>query len=303
MAYQDFLSAFAKAQGVGDAATLLTEHAQKYAFQIGSRQRAEAAMDLFSSKFGFALEGLRVLDVGCAYGAFTIELAKRGAIPVGIDVSDKWLRLAEANALGEVDVPFINCDASSRTACASLRPYGPFDLILVNDVFEHIYDTAGLLSNIRSLAAPNATLYFKIPNGHATRHVLLEGHKKVFGISLLPPDYWQYFVPAPFNIYYRRWEYFRGLFSTFNFSDLKIINETHDENRESTVKHIVSDVRKIRQWLNVENFKSSKEFKIIRTSCNYYFDEIAEDLDQLSWEDLFFKYRVNFWEGTLSSPS
>lgn len=299
MAYEHFLEAFAREQGVPSVDSLLADHAQKYSFQISSRDRAKAALSLLTDKLNIDWNGLKVLDVGCAYGAFTIELAKAGAKPVGIDINDKWLRLAEINAQDEAAVPFLNCDASTMTARSLLEQYGPFDVVLVNDVFEHIYDTTGLLSNIRALLSSKGLVYFKIPNGLATRHVLLEGHKKVFGISLLAPDYWSKFVKAPFHIYYRRWQYFSALFQEFGFDNVQLINENRDESHEQTQRHIQNDLRKIRRHLIADNFESTDQFRTVRVACKYYFDEVNEDLENMEWNELYRKYRVTFWEGIM----
>ncbi|HYQ25624.1 MAG TPA: class I SAM-dependent methyltransferase, partial [Polyangiaceae bacterium] len=207
MAYEDFVAEFAAAQGIESSGVLLRDYAEKYSFQIQSRERAKSMLATVLEHVG-DVKGRRLLDVGCTYGAFAIEFAKAGAQVVGVDINDKWLRLAEANARNEVELPFLKCDAASHLAVATLRPHGPFDLVILNDVLEHIYDTAGLLANVRALLGHKGRVYFKVPNGLSTRHVLSEGHKKVYGISLIPPDYWQLFVKAPFQIYYRRRAYF-----------------------------------------------------------------------------------------------
>jgi 2-polyprenyl-3-methyl-5-hydroxy-6-metoxy-1,4-benzoquinol methylase len=302
MAYQDFLTAFAEVQGIDSVDSLLANHAQRYSFQINSRDRARDAIEKLEKLLQISWREQKILDVGCAYGAFTIELAKRGARSVGIELSDKWLKLATVNARNEVNVPFINCDAASRQARSLLEQYGPFDFVFVNDVFEHIYDTAGLLSNIRFMMKPGGTLYFKVPNGHATRHVLLEGHKGKFGISLLAPDYWSKFVKAPFHIYYRRWEYFNALFREYGFSEMALLNPNTDSELEVTKKKILRDINKIKQHLKLANFENSDQFKTIKIACQKYFDEVDEDMNSMSWNNLFFKYRVTFWEGIVHSP-
>lgn len=50
---------------------------------------------MLTEKLNIDWRGKRVLDVGCAYAAFTIELAKLGAEVVGIDISQKWLELGK----------------------------------------------------------------------------------------------------------------------------------------------------------------------------------------------------------------
>lgn len=302
MAHDDFLAAFAAEHGVGTMADLLGEHSKRYAFQINSRERARKAIAILEEKIGIDWQGKRILDVGCAYGAFTIELANRGAQAVGIELSAKWLRLAKVNAENEVAVPFIHCDAACPQARQQLSPYGPFEIVIVNDVFEHIYDTAALLQNIKSLMSPGGVLYFKVPNGMATRHVLLEGHKGKFGISILAPDYWTKFVKAPFHIYYRRWEYFRALFNDAGFVGMQIFNANTDPSIETTKKHILRDVHKIKQHLKLANFENTDQLRTVRVACQHYFEEVAGDMETMSWDDLFFKYRVTFWEGVLHAP-
>jgi SAM-dependent methyltransferase len=303
MAYQDFLKALAQGQGIKSVDELLSNHAQRYAFQIKSRERAKDTLDKLEKEFGLKWKGKKVLDVGCAYGSHTIELAKRGAEAVGIDNSAKWLSMAEANARDEADAAFINCDASARLAREALLPHGPFDIVIVNDVFEHIYDTAGLLENLRALMAPKAMLYFKIPNGLATRHVLKEGHKGVFGVSLLPPDFWGVFVKSPFSIYYRRLECFEALFKQYGFGKINMLHINHDESKEQTQKHITRDLRKIKQHMKLANFKNKVQFKALKGPVQLYAAEVEADLGKMKWNDLFEKYRVTFWEGIIHTGS
>jgi 2-polyprenyl-3-methyl-5-hydroxy-6-metoxy-1,4-benzoquinol methylase len=301
MAHTDFLHAFAKAQGLESLEALVTEHEERYAFQINSRERAVKTLDRLQSEAGIDWNGCRVLDVGCAYGAFAIELAKRGARPVGTDVSNKWLRLAAINAAGDAEAPLIRCDASSREGLRALEAHGPFDVAIVNDVFEHVYDTDGLLLNLRSLLVPGGRVYFKIPNGLATRNVLREGHKGVFGLSLLAPDYWSLFVKAPFSIYYRRWSCYAALFSAFGFEHSLAMSIHSDRDESATRAQIKTDLKAIAAQLQAKNFANRSQFLAMRSAFAKYSAEAEEDLAHLAWPDLVHKYRITFWEGLLQS--
>lgn len=299
MTYRDFLEDFATVQGVADAATLLAEHGDRYSFQIRSRERARQLIESLDDKLGIDFCGLRVLDVGCAYGSFSVEFAKLGAQVVGIDISDKWLGLAESNARDEAHVTFLECDASARRALGKLMKHGPYDMVVLNTVLEHVYDTAGLLHNLRLLLADGARIYYRVPNGLAMRNVLLERHKKIYGISLLAPDFWPIFVKAPFRIYYRRWEYFDALFAHFGFKVEKLLNEICDPDLETTQRRIVDDRDRIRGHLARRNFEDPAQYTALRRAADLYFDEIEADLETLGWWDLFYKYRADYWEGIL----
>ena len=299
MGYSEFIQAFAENRGLASADVLLNEHAEKYSFQIKSRERAQMMIAALREKMDYSIEGKNVLDIGCAYGSFSIEMARLGAEVVGVDISSAWLRLAEINAQDDADVTFINADASSFPALKQLAPHGPFDFVVLNDVLEHIFDTPGLFSNIVQMTKPGATVYFKVPNGLATRHVLQEGHKKVFGISLLPPDYWSHYVGAPFHIYYRRWSYFEALFDRFGLTLVKTLNTMRDANIEQTRRKIRDDLKEIDAAFDNNSFKSDAQKIYLQGALQKYREEVEHDLEALNHEDLFFKYRITFWEGVL----
>jgi SAM-dependent methyltransferase len=98
---------------------------------------------------------LRLLDVGCGTGGFISwvrEVASQAAL-TGVDVSEEALRLARTRLPG-VDL---------RLASASSLPFedGAFDLVVLNDVLQHLREDdveASLLELRRMLAAGGALL-------------------------------------------------------------------------------------------------------------------------------------------------
>jgi SAM-dependent methyltransferase len=228
-------------------------------------------------------------------------MSKSGASAVGIDVSDKWLLLAEINAYDEVDLPFLKCDASTREAYVFLEEYGKFDFIVLNDVFEHIYDTDGLVYNLSRLLAKDGIIYYKVPNGLNPRNVLCEGHKKVFGISLLPPDYWSMFIDAPFHIYYRRWGFYRAILDLYGLKGHKSLDSNHDKDIEQSRRHIANDLENIKKHLVVDNFSNPEHFQAVQNACKYYFKEVENDLEHMEWAQLHHKYRLTFWKGLIAN--
>ncbi len=93
--------------------------------------------DFFIERIG---EGDRVLDVGCGYGAVarSIARARPGATIVGLD-HDKG-RLAQARGADNPgNLSFVEADATRQV------PPGPWDVVVLSNVLEHIADRIGFL--------------------------------------------------------------------------------------------------------------------------------------------------------------
>ncbi len=101
-------------------------------------------------------EGARVLDVGCAEGRFTAELARAAAEVVGIDVAEEPLRRARMRH-PKLDLRLLDGEGSWELADAS------FDVAWAGEVIEHVADTAAWLSEIRRVLRPGGTLLVSTP--------------------------------------------------------------------------------------------------------------------------------------------
>jgi len=108
-----------------DLADHLGEAYLRYSFTKGTEQEVDflwSALELSP--------GSRVLDVGCGPGRHALELARRGAEVVGVDVSERFVRvgtdLASAGGLGD-RVRFVRADARRLPAAGTPLDRSSFD--------------------------------------------------------------------------------------------------------------------------------------------------------------------------------
>lgn len=107
-----------------------------------------------------SLTGKRVLEVGSAWGWFLEAAAGRGAIAHAIEPEDANVklsreRLAAAHPSIEVEHGFFPGDLADR---------GPYDVIVFNDVFEHIPNPSQVIVSVAEILAPGGIAVINIPS-------------------------------------------------------------------------------------------------------------------------------------------
>lgn len=297
--YHDFINALNEKYNCADKSDLTGMDLQHYMFASTSNQRGQDTLSDFEA-YGFSLQGLKILDVGCAYGGFSIEAAKKGAICYGVEISRPLYDFAMLNHKDEVyengSCEFVFVNALSTDFLEKI-PNEYFDLIIVNDVFEHIYDTVQLLSNLSKVANDNCAIYFVIPNGNELRFVAKEGHSGYCGISIIDPLLWFTLTgEQQFSIYYRQFEFYKALFTYFGFSNINLMNypfwasendlEQVDAQFE-TAKHTIID-----NLLLPETYRLKLTEAFLEYEKHFHADKAALTAQELCW-----KYNVRFWSG------
>ncbi len=129
----------------------------RQAFAVGFAQQALHTIRPFLS---VPERDLTVLDAGCGYGFTTIELARRCRRVVGIEPSagliDEARRLGEESGLDNVE--FRRLPISELVECDA------FDLVVLDNVLEHVADQRLALERLSSALKPGGALFVIVPN-------------------------------------------------------------------------------------------------------------------------------------------
>lgn len=141
-----------------DAATLEQFYAPgEYRAEAGKRfiGPVEWLFELYKKQFITKLTtGLKtssLLDIGCGSGYSASLFAKKGWAVTGVELNDDTA--SHARETYGIDVV---------TSVSDLR--GPFDLIIVNHVFEHYFEPEKLLHDCRRLLSTYGRLVIAVPN-------------------------------------------------------------------------------------------------------------------------------------------
>jgi 2-polyprenyl-3-methyl-5-hydroxy-6-metoxy-1,4-benzoquinol methylase len=142
----------------------------------------EHALRICSASGGAArdpsLPAVRVLDYGCGNGEFLAICGAFGLDPVGVDRSAA--RREHASGLP------VYADL------ASARAHGPFDVITLFEVLEHLDDPRALLLELRAELANNALLVVETPDCTGVDGI----HTRLDYLKIHPLDHINAFEPA-----------------------------------------------------------------------------------------------------------
>lgn len=298
---EDFIEKYKSNKQISDISTLSKMDRQHYEFAASTRKRAVDALGIFEA-YGFQINGLRILDIGCAYGGFSIEAAKKGAFAYGIEIDQELYEYAVLNDKGEHyssgKCKFILTDATSEDFLEKL-PQNFFDLIIVNDVFEHIYDTHHLLSNISKVGNDKCSIYFVIPSNSYIPYIASEGHTGLCGLSIMPPLYWSALMGNDYrSIYYHPFDYYKASFGYYDFKSIVPINYPPSADIESVKETSRAEYDKVlKKIADCSSSFPAPYSEELQRNFKLYSQLLNKDLVNLTPAEIAWKYLTGFWAG------
>lgn len=137
------------------------------------------------------LRGLRLLDVGCAYGWFLLEAWSRGIEGLGIEPDPAIAEAARREGL----------DVRTGYFPDSVDPAETFDVIAFNDVLEHLSDLDGTLEACRRILAPGGLLVVSAPSSEGALYRVAVALRRL-GMRSPLSRLWQEGFPSPHLSYF-----------------------------------------------------------------------------------------------------
>lgn len=128
-----------------------------------------------------SLEGARVLDYGCGDGGHSIACAEVGADVTSIDIDVYRLERAAAQAR---DFGVAIETATGGSYAADL-PSNSFDVIICNDVIEHVNDPSALAASHARLLRPDGMLFLTVPNRFSVPALRADMHYRLPLLSVM----------------------------------------------------------------------------------------------------------------------
>lgn len=124
------------------------------------------------------LTGTRVLDIGSGMGGFLVAATLNGMSALGVEPSAAYCRITRLRGLRYGVAAAVVRGVGEALPC----PDASFDIVLAQDILEHVRDPDATMREIRRVLAPGGVALVTVINRLAWR----DPHYHLFGINWLP---------------------------------------------------------------------------------------------------------------------
>ena len=130
----------------------------------------------------FQVKGSDVLDVGCGDAGALIAFAEQGARCAGIECFDTSLEMGSLRAADHG----VTVDLRKGVAESIPYPDSSFDLVMLDNVLEHVNDRPLTLREVRRVLKPGGLLYMVTPKPFSLYSLWNDPHYDLAGLVLMP---------------------------------------------------------------------------------------------------------------------
>jgi len=124
------------------------------------------------------MTGTRVLDIGSGMGGFLVAARLSGMHAIGVEPSVDYCRITRLRGMRYGMSPSVIRGVGERLPCPDVS----FDVVLAQDILEHVHDPDATMREIRRVLAPNGVALVTVINRLAWR----DPHYHLFAINWLP---------------------------------------------------------------------------------------------------------------------
>lgn len=134
----------------------------------------------------------RLLEIGCAGGYFLDEARRAGYDVTGVELNATQVEHARGLGLDVLCAPFESADLAAAS----------FDLVIAQDVFEHICDPIAFFVRAKNLLRSSGSIVVRGPLEYDTRTELygaIHRVRRTMHVVTTPPVHLQGFTPSSFH--------------------------------------------------------------------------------------------------------
>lgn len=167
-----------------------TDYKRYYDLQLANAKQSvipfiEAAKPL--------LPGMQLLEIGCGQGSLLKAFNEKGLICTGVEMYELWLEKAQEWLAPEINTGTIRLISSDIYEVDPQKDLGTlFDIIVLKDVIEHIYNQEKLIAWMQQFLKPGGVIFFGFPPWQMP----YGGHQQVLQGWLAKTPYW-HLLPMP----------------------------------------------------------------------------------------------------------
>jgi len=201
--------------------------------ESGRRKKAQKVLKILRAYYGGPLDRLTAVDVGASTCLMTELFAEEIGTVIALDPDHVGLSHGKQRGVRN-NLRFVCGDGTDAPLAAA-----SVDIIICNQVYEHVEDQEGLVREIYRLLKPDGFCYF----GAGSRYVLIEGHYFLPFLSWLPLKWSSRYLrlmgrKIDYDVYLLSYFKLKKLLRNFEFHDFttRVLTQPEQYSAEDLVK-------------------------------------------------------------------